>query len=88
MKTVLRIANTDISIIKQLEVVPNIEDWIFAHEPSSPPKDDLPFVIDYDSYCKHQIKSRDWHLYDDHTEASVLIGACSRRDRCVLVPHD
>jgi len=88
MKTVLHIANTSISVTKLLEVVPNREDWIFVHEPSDPPKDGLPFAVDYDSYCKHQVKSRDWHLYGDHTEASILVSVCSRRDKCILVPSD
>jgi len=94
MKTILHIANTSISVTKSLEVVPNIEDWLVIYETVNTTdkirimQEGLPYYSDYDSYCKHKVKSRDWHLYDDHTEASILLSACSRRDKCILVPSD
>ena len=92
MKTVLHIANTGTRVTRLLEVVPNIEDWLLIYASvgtlNKDKEDNLSLAQNYDDYCKHQVKGRNWRLYDDHTEASILLSACGRQDKCILVPSD
>ena len=67
-----------------METVPEKKDFLLIHEPfgSTKPKETRSFH-DYE-YCKHEVTDRTWHIYEDHTEADVLLSKCNRQDKCVF----
>ena len=87
MKTILRVTtanSTQKTIVRHMETVPEKKDFLLIHEPFYPtvPKEPRSFH-DYE-YCKHEVTDRTWHIYEDHTEADVLLSKCNRQDKCIF----
>ena len=87
MKTILRVTlanSTQKTFIRNMETVPEKKDFLLIHEPFYPttPKESRS-LQDYE-YCKHEVTDRTWHIYEDHTEADVLLSKCNRQDKCIF----
>lgn len=90
MKTILRVTSTNQvqkTMLRMLETIPEKKDFLLIHEPhTTSSKKDSQFY-DYD-YCKHEVTDRTWHIYEDHTEADVLLSKCNRQDKCIFDLYD